>query len=310
MEEQNDLIKLKQAYAELGLPEDADREALDNRYYVLMRRARTQKMRENGETPAGERVDEDKVNAAYRFIKEFEEEQAKAAYARETYGDDPKKAARAVKRAHFFHYYKFHILGVIVLLIALGYGIKSYVDRQHELAELAKLPPVDVSVMFFGNYLYGDGLNPDTAQLNEDILKQFPDWKRVVTEITYVPAETRSEQDMALLQKSMLVLMTDKSDVYIMDKINFDKLAPQEGLLPLDDDGIPAANQIKAKPQDVKSGEAQSEHVYGVDLSGSPLLKELGVVGSDQFIAGIRANAKHPEQARAFILHYLNGGGS
>ncbi|MEK0316575.1 J domain-containing protein [Cohnella sp. 56] len=302
MEEQNDLIKLKQAYAELGLPEDADRETLDNRYYVLVRRARTQKMRDSGDTPPSERVDEEKVSAAYRFIKDYEEAQAKAAYARETYGDDPKKAARAVKRAHFFHYYRLHILGAIVLLIAIGYGIKSYVDHRHEQAELAKLPPVDVSVMFFGNYFYGEGLNPDTEQINERILEQFPDWKRVVSEITYVPAETRSEQDMALLQKSMLVLMTDKSDVYIMDKINFDKMAPQEGLLPLDGENIPGKDQVKSKTE-----KDTAERVYGVDLSGSPLLKELGVQGTDEFIAGIRATAKHPEQAKAFIRHYLGG---
>jgi len=302
MEEQNDLIKLKQAYAELGLPEDADREALDNRYYVLMRRARTQKMREGGEAPAGERVDEDKVNAAYRYIKDYEEEQAKAAYARETYGDDPKKAARAVKRAHFFHYYKFHILGAIVLLIAIGYGIKSYVDHRHEQAELAKLPPVDVSVMFFGNYLYGDGINPDTKPIDADILKQFPDWKRVVSQITYVPAETRSEQDMALMQKSMLVLMTDKSDVYIADKVNFDKLATQGGLIPLDGDGFPVGVQLKSKTED-----DTSERVYGIDLSGSALMKALGIQGSTEFIAGIRINAKHPDQAKAFIRHYLGG---
>ncbi|MDG0808369.1 J domain-containing protein [Cohnella rhizosphaerae] len=302
MEEKNDLIKLKQAYAELGLPEDAHREALDNRYYVLMRRARTQKMREHGEAPAGERVDEDKVNAAYRFIKDFEEAQAKDAYARETYGSDPKKAARAVKRAHFFHYYKLHILGAIVLLIAIGYGIKSYVDHRHEQAELAKLPPVDVSVMFFGNYLYGDGINPDMTNVEADILKQFPDWKRVVAGLTYVPAETRSEQDMALLQKSMLVLMTDKSDLYIMDKINFEKLAPQEGLLPLDGDGFPDGVQVKSK-----TDEDTAERVYGVDLSGSSLLKALGIQGTSEFIAGIRGNAKHPEQAKAMIRHYLGG---
>ncbi|CAI6079257.1 J domain-containing protein [Cohnella sp. JJ-181] len=302
MEEQNDLIKLKQAYAELGLPEDADREALDNRYYVLMRRARTQKMRDGGEVPSGERVDEDKVNAAYRFIKDFEEEQAKAAYARETYGSDPKKAARAVKRAHFFHYYKFHILGVIVLLLAIGYGIKSYVDHRHEQAELAKLPPVDVSVMFFGNYLYGDGINPDMTNVETDILKQFPDWKRVVASLTYVPSEVRSEQDMALMQKSMLVLATDKSDLYIMDKANFDKLAPQEGLLPLDGDNFPADVQVKAQTED-----DTADRVYGVDLSDSPLMKALGLQGTEEFIVGIRGNAKHPEPAKAFIRHYLGG---
>ncbi|MDG0791686.1 J domain-containing protein [Cohnella ginsengisoli] len=302
MEEQNDLIKLKQAYAELGLPEDADREALDNRYYLLTRRARTQKMREHGEAGAGERVDEDKVNAAYRFIKDYEEAQAKDAYARETYGGDPKKAARAVKRAHFFHYYKLHILGAIVLLIAIGYGIKSYVDHRHEQAELAKLPPVDVSVMFFGNYLYGDGINPDMTNVEADILKQFPDWKRVVAGLTYVPAETRSEQDMALLQKSMLVLMTDKSDLYIMDKVNFEKLAPQEGLLPLDGDDFPANVQVKSK-----TDADTAERVYGVDLSGSSLMKALGLQGTTEFIAGIRGNAKHPDQAKAFIRHYLGG---
>ncbi|MBB6674761.1 J domain-containing protein [Cohnella nanjingensis] len=291
--------ELKQAYDVLGLSENADKEELENRYYILVRRARAQKMREGDAEDGALRVDEEAISRAYRYIKDYEETQAKAAFTEQNYGKYKKMAGRAQKWDHFLHYYKFHILGGILLLIAIGYGIKSYVDHKHEQAELAKLPPANLSVMFYGNYFYGDGMAADTKPLGEDILKQFPDWQRVIADLTYVPSDTKSEQDMALIQKSMLVLMTDKSDLYIMDKLNFAKLAPQGALKPLDgESGIPADLQMKSKTE-----EDTSEHVYGVDLSGTTMAKELGVNGTE-FIAGIRANAKHPEEALTYIKHF------
>ncbi|MCC3375506.1 J domain-containing protein [Cohnella sp. REN36] len=291
--------ELKQAYAVLGLSENADREQLENRYYLLVRRARAQKMREGGDQSGAERVDEEAISRAYRFIKDYEESKAKAEFTEQNYGKYKKMAGRAQKWDHFLHYYKFHIIGAIILLIAIGYGIKSYVDHRHEQAELAKLPPANLAVMFYGNYFYGDGLSPDTKPLAEDILKEFPDWQRVLAELTYVPSDTKSEQDIALLQKSMLVLMTDKSDLYIMDKANFAKLATQGALQPLDDkSGIEPALAMKAKTE-----EDTSERVYGVDLSGTKMAEELGLHGTE-FVAGIRVSAKHPDEAMTYIQHY------
>jgi hypothetical protein len=299
---------LKQAYAALGLPETASKEELENRYYLLTRRARAQKMREGAEPPAEGLVDLDAVTEAYRFIRDYEERQAKAEYEQQVYGKYKKMAGKAQKWDHFFHYYKFHILIGIVVLALIGYGMKSYADHRAEQERLAKLPPADVSVMFFGNYLYGEGFGSDTEPLANDILKQFPDWKRVVANLTYVPSDMKSEQDMALLQKSMLVLMEDKSDLFIVDKANFDKLAAQGAFLPLDSlSGSSVQSLLQSgAARKAKTEDDPTEKVYGIDLSGTGLGKELGVNGSSEFIAAVRTKAQKPDNAVKFIEHYLN----
>ena len=50
--------------------------------------------------------------------------------------------------------------------------------------------------------------------MEDKFLAQFPDWKRVQGFFTYVPADIKSEQDSALIQKSMIDLMMNKADVY------------------------------------------------------------------------------------------------
>ncbi|RUS45383.1 J domain-containing protein [Cohnella sp. AR92] len=301
---------LKQAYESLGLPETATKEELENRYYLLMRRARSQKMRENPDSAAETAVDIDKISEAYRFIRDYEENQAKAEFTAQEYGKFKGMAEKAQKWDHFFHYYKFHLLIGIVVLVAIGFGIKAYVDHREEQERLAKLPPIDLSVMFYGEYYYGEGFGSDTDPLGEAILSQFPDWKRVKADLNYVPSEIRSSQDTALLEKSVIILIDNKSDLFLVDKANFEKLAAQDFFLPLDTYAgagageLPKAGDPRALSMKTEDGDA--EHVYGIDLSNTPLGRQLGVNGSKEFIAGIKVTAARPEQATKFILHYLN----
>ncbi|MBB6730951.1 J domain-containing protein [Cohnella zeiphila] len=297
---------LKQAYEVLGLPETATKEELENRYFLLTRRARSQKMREGNESDPEGVLDIDAISEAYRFIRDYEKKKAEQEYLEKTYGPDKKKAERRQKRAHFFHYYKFHIVIGIVILALIVYGIKSYADHRQHQAELAKLPPANLSVMFYGNYFYGNGFGSDTEPLQNDILTMFPDWKRVIAQLTYVPAEMKSDQDMALLQKAMIVVMEDKSDLFVMDKANFEKLAPQGAFVPFDTLTEPEAATLAQSGAAVKSKteDDTDEHVYGIDLSQTAIGKELKISGSTEYVAAVRINAKNPDSALAFIRHF------
>lgn len=303
---------LKQAYEVLGLSEDATKEELEHRYYLLMRRLRAQKMREASEIPDGERLDEDAITRAYRFILDYEKEQESQAYIEQHYGKNKAKAERKLKREHFFQYYKFHILGAILVLALIGYGINSYIDHREEQRRLASLPPASLSVMFFGEYFYGEGFGSDTEPLAEDIVALFPDWQRVIAGLTYVPSEIRSEQDMALIQKSMITMIDDKSDLFILDRDNFSKLAKQEAFLPLEEAAGEAIRPLldtdAAVAETLEPGlneedEQPEEHVYGIDLSDTPIGETLGITGNE-FIAAIRATAEHQQNAEAFIAYF------
>jgi len=298
---------LKQAYETLGLPEGAGKEEVEKRYFILIRRARSSQQREDADQTDAVPVDIEAVNRAYRLILDREEQKIQEAYNEKTYGKYRKMAGSAQKVDHFFSYYKFHLLGAIALIALIIYGIYAYVDHKHKQEELAKLPPANLEITFFGDYLSSDAFNPDLKPVEDKLLKQFPDWKRVIAHLTYVPSEIKSEQDSAFIQKSILDLISNKSDVYVLDKANFAKLAGDGALLELGT-GAAASLQKFAEDKGVKSAteDNPAQKVYGIHITGSPLLKELPLHGK-QYIAGIRADSKRAASAVQFITRYAEG---
>ncbi|MBM7569254.1 J domain-containing protein [Paenibacillus sacheonensis] len=300
--------ELKKAYELLGLPEGAAKEDVEKRYFLLIRRERSSRQREGSEQPNDQTLSLEEINKAYKLILEHDEKKTLEQFNSAAYGKYKGMAGSAQKFDHFFSYYKFHVLGAIALVLIIIFGTKAYVDHRHKLAELAKLPPIDVSVSFYGEYFSQDGSYPvsDLKPLEAKFLSQFPDWQRVEAFFTYVPSELKSEQDSALIQKSMIDLMMNKADVYILDKLNFEKLAQNGSLLPLDGDNAAKLGENHKPEQDLKASteDVPEQHVYGVDISGSPLVKELPVIGKE-YIAGIRVNAKRPDNAFIFIDKYL-----
>lgn len=303
---------LKQAYAVLGLPEDADKETVEKRYYILIRQARAQQMR--GEAGKDEQpVDVDAITRAYRRILEEEEKRARQQWMEQHYGKDEKKAALKAKIDHFFQYYKYHLLGAILLIAAVIYGVNVYLERKAEREYLASLPPPDLEIHFVGEFWPKDN-DAGIEAVAEPMLARFPEWKRIVPYLTYVPQTMQTGQDYAFLQKRMVDLIQYKPDVYILDEPNFEVLALQGMFLRLDD---PALGGLAASiPENVrrlaKAEEDPSPVLYGVELSGNPLLKEWPVIGAETVIVAVRIDTARPDKARMFIERLLeaqvNGG--
>ncbi|SEN74526.1 hypothetical protein [Paenibacillus sp. OV219] len=298
---------LKQAYELLGLTEGASREEVEKRYFILLRRDRSNKQREGDEQDDFPSLEE--INRAYRLIVGHEDEKTMEKYNEASYGKYKSMGPTFQKIDHFVSYYKFHVLGVIAVIAILIYGIHAYDVHRKEKAELAKLPPVNVSVSFFGEYFNVDGTfqNSDMKPFETKFTSQFPQWKRVVTYFTFVPQEMTSQQDSALMQKSIIDLMMNKADVYILDKPNFIKLAQDGSLLPLDGDAA-SKMSFSYKPESAFKTVTQDDptlHVYGVDIGGSSLLKDLPVIGKE-YIAAIRINGEHHDNAFTFIQKYVN----
>ncbi|WP_308635506.1 J domain-containing protein [Paenibacillus silvisoli] len=301
-------MNLKEAYELLGLPEGAAKEEVEKRYFILIRRDRGSKQRETTEHAEAQGINIEDINKAYKLILEAEDQKTTEQFNEANYGKYKAMGPMVQKTEHFFSYYKFHVLGAIAIIAALIYGINAYIDHRQEQERLANLPPVDVSVSFFGEYYSSDGTYPmsDLKPLEDRFLSQFPDWKRVTVFFTYVPSQMNSQQDTAMIQKSIIDLMMNKADVYIMDKENFNKLARDGSLLPLDGSnesklgaGYKPELALKASTEDVPE-----QHVYGVDISASPLLEGLPVIGKE-YVAGIRINGEKRDNAFKFISEYL-----
>ncbi|MUT66822.1 J domain-containing protein [Paenibacillus sp. NEAU-GSW1] len=302
--------ELQQAYQTLGLPDQAPREEVEKRYTTLMRQSRSRRMQQSsGSETVSEGNDFEAVTKAYRYILEYEDKLAAEQFNEQEYGKYKKMAGTAAKADHFWRYYKLHVFGGIVLLALIIYGINAYTDHRAEQARLAKLPPIDLSVMYLGEYFINDGNggNGTEEQLEAAMLAQLPDWKRFKVKLIYVPQDPKDQMDMASQQKAMVVLATEKPDVYIVDKATFNWIAPQGIFMSLDDlatgkvkEAIDSGVGYKQKTED-----DPTEHVYGVEVSESALIGKLPVVAKDNYIIGIRVTSENTDKALKYIEEFL-----
>lgn len=258
--------ELKKAFEILGLPEDASREQVENRYFLLLKKARARQNRaDQSENNSESTHDLSEINRAYKLIIGAETEK----------GGTVEKQG---KIEHFFYYYKFHVIAAILVILVGGYLIKQTIDQKN--AE-ANLPPANLSVTVFGNFYLAD-----MNILEKNLLTFVPEWQRIKTTLSYVPREIQSQQDMALQQKSILNLMTERSELYILDEINFNTLVKQQVFQKLDElEGWGSVPAPKDRIISAKAEEDTGEHPYGINITGSPAFKGVDMGGEHQILA-------------------------
>lgn len=293
---------LQQAYQTMGLFEGAPKDEVERRYELLLRQYRAQQR--SGQTDEGIEQAFSEVTRAYRFIIEHEEKKGAEEISQQHYGKYKRFAGFAEKADHFFSYYKWHVIGALAAVVAIVYGINSYLDYREEQARLAALPPIDIHGMLLGEIVNLDG-TAETERLEDALLAQFPEWQRVELEILTFRSTIENELDIAMQQKAMVQLAVERPDVYIMDRDTFAWIARSDVLLPLDD--YVAGLSVKPSEDMLYRStirEETEERIYGIDLQKSPLADSLPIAAKDLIIA-IRINAERPENAKMLIERYL-----
>ncbi|MBW7474586.1 J domain-containing protein [Paenibacillus oenotherae] len=297
--------KLKQAYERMGLPENASKEEVEQRFSILARQARSRKQRQSSSDPESAEDSFAEISSAYRLILGLDDQRTVDQFTEKEYGKYKKFAGAAEKTDHFFHYYKFHLLGGILVIALLIYGIQIYLNYQAEQERLANLPPIDLSVMFIGDF--GNQESDELEIAENALLAQFPEWKRTAVMITYLPTLPEGQTDFVLQQKAVITLMTEKPDAFIMDRSAFAWLSSQGVLRNLDAEAaglfqphLPPDSAMKAK-----AAEDTAEHIYGIDLSSSPLAQKLPLKSNNEFIYGLRTGGNNDAKALHFITNYI-----
>ncbi|MCR8642759.1 hypothetical protein NV379_08795 [Paenibacillus sp. N1-5-1-14] len=276
--------KLKEACTILGVSENATKEQIEHRYGLLLKKARSRSKAAEPESNLDSQVTVEEINEAYQVLMGL------------TKYEDPSAMKPTGKYEHFFYYYKWHVLIGIILVICAIFGVKSYMDRQAEKAAEAAKPPIDVNVMLFGDYFL-----EKPEQISDAILQAFPDWKRVQTQLTIVPREPKDPYDMALQQKSVISMMNDKFDVYIMDRPSMEAYVRQDGFIAIEQltSSLPS-DLTEGKVYKTKTDKVAEEHVYGVDITSSSLFKTIPIRGNEKY-ALIRFDTKNKEKSLELI---------
>ncbi|XID95968.1 hypothetical protein ACF3MZ_16265 [Paenibacillaceae bacterium WGS1546] len=277
--------KLKKAYEVLGLPEDATREQVEKRYYILMRKARSEQSRANSGDDAGETMNLSEINQAYNTVIGIDSEKIVT-------------VEKPTKIGHFFYYYKVHVIIGLIVLIFAGFMIKEGVDKRREAANT---PPANLSVSVFGNFYFAD-----VDILQQNMLQLMPEWQRIKTTLVHNPPEIVSQHDIALQQKSMIMLMTEKDELYVLDKNNFESLAVQGVFVKLD--AFAAATGI-ALPQDrllfSRTEDDATDFPYGIDVTGHPVFEDVQMTPDERQIIGIRAAEEKWDDTAALLAKLL-----
>lgn len=288
--------KLKDAYEFLGLPQDVSMDEVNRRFDLLLKRRKSV-----GAPGTAEALAFEKEVQAYRLIldeharREVEEAENNRL---QKYG----RMAGTVRRLEeFLRVYRTQaVIGIIVLIALIGGGI-AYNNHLEKQRYLASLPPVDLNIMFLGNFMSEDDPKGDGAPLEAAILKSFPDWKRVETEI--IPLNNSGgATDMAYRQKAMAELAVDPPDLVIMDKDTLNWLAQGGGLDKLEDSwlaeaGVNADSSVVMKSADAEDGQ---EAPYGIAFTDTALAQSLPLQYTD-LIAGVYPRAENKEKAIEFV---------
>ncbi|MNU43274.1 hypothetical protein D3C71_320530 [compost metagenome] len=287
---------LKHSYEVLDLPDTASREEVEKRLDILVRQYRSKPSEEF-----------EPIAKAYRNITGTQDRQKFEELSRKKYAKYKGFAGPAEKIDDFFRLYKARVFVGLIALIVVIVGINAYLNHRAEQERLAKLPPVDLSVMILGDFSPLGG-QEGTAAIEESLKAPFPEWKRVTALLSYLPKQGLGQASMALQQKALLQLSTETPDLFIMDKDSYDWIAKSSALMNLDAEAKRRLRPWLKESQVLKDKQEDSsvEHIYGIDVSNSPLAAKLQLTHTE-VILGIRDGAAHKEQALHFIEQYLKG---
>ncbi|QGQ93928.1 hypothetical protein EHS13_02915 [Paenibacillus psychroresistens] len=281
-------MDLKEAYEIMDLTEDSSIEELEKRFDFFVRRNR-------GKTSEEDVTESEKMIKAYKTIKDAKRQGEINKYNDAKFGTNIRKKERSEKRELFWLHHRWKVIAIVV-----GIGILSVVGNiVINSIKQANLPKPALEIMMYGDY-YG-GKDED---LQKAILTKYPDWKRVKAIVNYLPGESSNSMDPAFVQKSFVVLATERPDVYILDKTTFQTMLAQNTLVSMDEWKTELGAQYTASQLITGKQETDTEaHVYGVDITNDPMWKTLGLELNDKI--AVRSMKKVNEaNAKRFIINF------
>lgn len=282
------MMESKEAYAILGLTENASRADLEKRYALLIKRNHLNGRDASCDVDTIETMES--VNRAYQRIIANELEVLQG----EEEGRRPQKPNLLFKKLgineekvkNFLYYYKIHMLVTLVILIGLAFFIQSFVN---------KVQP-DLKVSFIGDIYY-----MDTEDLNQSIKGSISGLKEIEIDGATLSDKMDGQQKMAMQMKAVTLLAAGDTDIFILDRVNFEKYANQDAFMDLEEIiSNLTIDKNKYQVVDFKAIGDEKVHMYGVDISKSDILKQSNIQGNEKIVV-INKQTKHYNHAVALL---------
>lgn len=282
--------ELKRAYEILGVKQEAEKKEVENRYFILLKRHQTKMKSANEEERAAEEQRFAPINQAYRQI--IDHLNQKTLENNPVYIAEQKKHPLRRRVEEFFFVYKLpFFLGLISLIfvVSLVYSIATKEPEQ----------PSDLSTMLVGNF-YSD----EIETFENRMASLVPGWERVAVTLNLTPHETNDSFDIANMEKSMVLLASERPEIYIVDKWQFERIGGQMAFKPLDtweDDLSSLVGEERLLYAQFE--EDTQQHLYGVNLADSSIFNDdiVRLAGDTAFIFTMRSTVEDPEPAMQLI---------
>jgi len=287
---------LQEARKILGVTKASSKEEIEKKYDVILRKYRLMKM--EGTLDEASEAEFQKSTDAYRILMGYEVEEPKVE-TKETYADKAfEKIGIDKKKAdNFFHYYKYHILIGIVVVILLFFTVRSIVT---------KVDP-DISIGLMGE------INFDVQDNFKDkITKNVPEIKEISMDTVVLSDRYTDESTYAYLQKALVLLAASDIDMFLVNRYAFDKYAENGAFMPLDqvikDNNIDVSDNQTIKLRVVDEWEEPSSatdtqrrpktyvdaepKIYGIDVTNSDFFKDIDIIGPEKILV-VRVQPKN-----------------
>lgn len=291
--------KLKQSYERLGLSETVTREELNKRFELLLKRRRS--LTADAEITAYE----EEFQALKSILDALDQKEIQEAEDQRLakYGSF---AGSARKWERFMRLYKTHVIISVIAIIVLAVGGNALYNNWQHKKYLASLPPLDATIMFLGNFGVQD---PDGNMdaLEQAIVDEYPEWKRVEASIVYLPKTGAGSDtlDMNHMQKAVVELAANTPDILILDEATLEWIGGQEGfqnLEPILDGGTISKEDARLKWG--TNEESGQKELYAVDITAAPIVSSLPLNrNSESVVVGVLAGEDTKDKMLKFVKH-------
>ncbi len=283
------MAEQRSAYEILGLKENAGKEEIEKRYNILCKKYKLEK---SDGSNSGEKVDFNEITMAYNELMGY----GSADQDEEQTGREPNILLKKMnvdekKLKNFWHYHKIHILVGIVLIASIIYCIKvvtGYVEP-------------DLNIALVGRFPF-QGVESVETQM-QDKLK---DVKKVDIS-TIINWDKSNPSVISAMETKLAALVINKSvDIYLLDEEKLEYLVGK-GLLESMDDVYRDIGNVNSDKKELKmkSIKDQTEHIYGIDVSDSSVVKSL-ITKDEKVIMALSRESKNVENRNKLIRLLLN----
>lgn len=200
---------------------------------------------------------------------------------------------RTEKRQYIWHYYKYHMIGLLVVIILVAGTINNAINKKDTV----------LSIMIVGEMINTTKIEELAVLLNEELLT---DEERVSAEIL-IQSITHSTESLdpsmqVGIQKFMAELATREIDVLVVDKGFFYEMSEDEQTLNLEK--LAGMQPLPLAENDVYRLKDNKDYVSGIKLAALSFFTD--AIFDEDTVLFVPANTKREDNIPRFLEYLFN----